>query len=118
MDDGGLGRAMIEQADAPREGEVPAHVSSHPRHDGRPNGGVSLGGLPHGNSCRLSPPLWGALREGQLNGEPRCGTGCGSRRRLEDLPGSQIGQTVTPLAKEKRKIRVGTYEGGAMMKIS
>jgi hypothetical protein len=25
MDDGGLGRKMIEQADAPRESEVPAH---------------------------------------------------------------------------------------------
>jgi hypothetical protein len=25
MDDGGLGRAMIERADAPRESEVPAH---------------------------------------------------------------------------------------------
>ena len=32
-----------------------SHVSSVPRHDGRPNGGVSLGGLPHGNSCRLGP---------------------------------------------------------------
>jgi hypothetical protein len=37
-------------------------------------------------------------------------------RRLEDLPGSQIGQAMTPLAEEERKVRVGTYNGGAETK--
>jgi hypothetical protein len=50
--------------------------------------------------------------------EARHDTSCRSRRRLEDLPGSQTGRTVPPLAKEKRKIRIGTYEGGARTKIS
>jgi hypothetical protein len=53
-----------------------------------------------------------------MAGEARRGTSCGSRRRLEDLPGSQIGRTVTSLAKEKRKVRVRTYKGGARTKTS
>jgi hypothetical protein len=89
-----------------------------PNSDDRLDRRVSLGSSPRDNWCRLSPPLWGVLRGGQLAGEARRGTSCGSRRCLEDLPGSQIGRTVTPLAKEKRKIRVGTYEGGAWTKIS
>jgi hypothetical protein len=36
-------------------------ASSLPRHDGRLDGGVSLGNSPPGNLCRLSPPLWGIL---------------------------------------------------------
>ncbi len=80
--------------------------------------GVSLGSSPHGNLCRLSPPLWGILRGGQLAGKARRGTSCRSRRRIEDLPGSQTGRTVPPLAKEKGKIRIKTYEGGARTKIS
>jgi hypothetical protein len=43
------------------------------------------------------------LRRGQLAGEARRDTSCRSRRRLEDLPGSQTGRTVPPLAKEKGK---------------
>jgi hypothetical protein len=31
---------------------------------------------------------------------------------------TQTGRTVLPLAKEKRKNRIRTYEGGARMKIS
>jgi hypothetical protein len=57
--------------------------------------------------------MWGVLREGQLNGGARRDTDCGSRRRFEDLPGSQIGQAMTSLAEEERKVRVGTYKGGA-----
>jgi hypothetical protein len=52
----------------------------------------------------------GILREGQLNGEARRGTGCGSRRRLEDFPWSQIGQAMAPLAEKERKVTVGTYK--------
>jgi hypothetical protein len=58
------------------------------------------------------------LRGGQLAGEARHGTSHRSRRRLEDLPGSQTGRTVPPLAKEKGKTRIRTYEGGARTKIS
>jgi hypothetical protein len=64
------------------------------------------------------PPALGHLARRSASPLARRGTGCGSRRRLEDLRGSQIGRTVPPLAKEKRKIRVGTYEGGARTKIS
>jgi hypothetical protein len=71
---------------------------------------ASLGNSLHGDWCRLSPPLWSALREGQLNGEARRGTGRGSRRRLKDFPGSQIGQAMASLAEEERKVAVGTYE--------
>jgi hypothetical protein len=84
--------------------------------DGRLNRRAGLGNSLHGNWCHLSLPLWGVLRDGQLNGEARRGTGCGSRRRLKDLPGSQIGQAMTPLAEEERKVRVGTYKGGAETK--
>jgi hypothetical protein len=93
-------------------------ANSLPQRDGRLDRRASLGSSLHGNWCRLSPPLWGVLRGGQLAGEARRGTSCGSRHRLEDLPRSQIGRTVTLLAKEKRKIRVGTYEVGARTKIS
>jgi hypothetical protein len=62
--------------------------------------------------------MWGVLREGQLAGEARRGTGCGSRCHLEDLSGSQIGRAMTPLAKEERKVRVETYKGGAETKTS
>jgi hypothetical protein len=98
--------------------ETTAAPATSPQRDGCLDRRASLGSSFHGNWCRLSPPLWGVLRGGQLAGEARRGTSCGSRRRLEDLPGSQIGRTVTPLAKEKRKIRGGTYEGGARTKIS
>jgi hypothetical protein len=57
-----------------------------------------------------APPLWSALREGQLNGEARRGTDCGSQRRLEDFPGSQIGQAMASLAEEERKVAVVTYK--------
>jgi hypothetical protein len=89
-----------------------------PQRDGRLDRRASLGSSLHDNWCRLSPPLWGVLRGGQLAGEARRGTSCGGRRRLEDLLGSQIGRTMTPLAKKKRKIRVGTYKGGARTKTS
>jgi hypothetical protein len=58
------------------------------------------------------------LRGGQFAFEARCGTSCRSRRRLEDLPGSQTGRTVPLFAEEKGKIRTRTYEGGARTKIS
>jgi hypothetical protein len=48
----------------------------------------------------------------------RCGTGCGSRRRLEDLPGSQTGPTVPPFAGKKRKSRIRTHEEGAGTEVS
>jgi hypothetical protein len=79
------------------------------QHDGRLGRRASLGNSLHGDWCRLSPPLWSALREGQLNSEARRGTGYGSRRRLKGLPGSQIGQAMASLAEEERNVAVGTY---------
>jgi hypothetical protein len=64
--------------------------------------GVSLGSLPHGNSCRLGPPLEGILCGGQPTGVARCDTGCRSRHRLKGLPGSQTGRTLPPFAERKR----------------
>jgi hypothetical protein len=93
-------------------------ASSLPQRDDRLDRRASLGSSLHGNWCHLSPPRWGVLRGGQLADEAQRGTSCGSRRRLEDLPGSQIGRTMTLLAKEKRKVRVGTYKGGAGTKTS
>jgi hypothetical protein len=58
------------------------------QHDGRLGRRTSLGNSLHGGWCRQSPPLWSALRKGQLNSEARRDTGCGSRRRLKGLPGS------------------------------
>jgi hypothetical protein len=95
-----------------------SRASSLPQCNGRLDRGVSLGSSPHGNWCHLSPPLWGVLRGGQLVGEALRGTSRRSRRRLEDLLGSQTDRTVPPLAKEKGKTRIMTYEGGARTKIS
>jgi hypothetical protein len=86
------------------------HANRLLQHDGRLGRRASLGNSLDGDWCRLSPPLWSALREGQLNSEARCGTGCGSRRRLKGLPGSQIGQAMASLAEEERNVAVGTYE--------
>jgi hypothetical protein len=115
------GRQRLRQQSAPASaaclvGPRPRPCQPPPQRDGRLNRRAGLGNSLHGNWCRLSPPLWGVLREGQLNGEARRGTGCGSRRRLKDLPGSQIGQAMTPLAEEERKVRVETYKGGAETK--
>jgi hypothetical protein len=41
------------------------------QHDGRIDRRASLGNSLHGDWCRLSPPLWSALREGQLDSEAR-----------------------------------------------
>jgi hypothetical protein len=80
------------------------------QHDGHLGRRASLGNSLHDGWCRQSPPLWSALREGQLNSETRCDTSCGSRRRLKGLPGSQIGQAMALLAEEEKKVTVGTYE--------
>jgi hypothetical protein len=45
-----------------------------------------------------------------MNSEAQHGTDCGSRRRLKDFPGSQIGLAMASLAQEERKVVVGTYE--------
>jgi hypothetical protein len=56
------------------------------------------------------------LREGQLNGKPRSGVGCGSRRRLKGFPGSQIDQDMASLAEEERKVTVRMYKRGVKTK--
>jgi hypothetical protein len=89
-----------------------------PQRDGCLDRRAGLENSLHGNWSRLSPLLWGILQEGQLAGETRRGTGCGGRRHLEDLPGSQISQAMTLLAKEEKKVRIGTYKGGAETKTS
>jgi hypothetical protein len=48
----------------------------------------------------------------------RCSTGCRSRRRLKDLPGSQTGRTVPLFARKKRKSRIRTHEEGAGTEVS
>jgi hypothetical protein len=85
-------------------------TSRLPQRDDHLDRRAGLGNSLHDDWCRLSPPLWSALREGQLNGEARRGTGCGSRRRLVDFPGSQISQAMASLAEEERKVAVGTYK--------
>jgi hypothetical protein len=85
-------------------------ASRLPQRDGHLDRRAGLGNSLHGDWCRLSPPLWGALREGQLNGEARRGTGCESRCHLKDFPGSQIGQAMASLAEEERKVAVRTYK--------
>jgi hypothetical protein len=64
------------------------------------------------------PPAVGRLAKRSAGRRGRRGTSCGSQRRLEDLPGSQIGRTMTPLAKEKSKVRGATYKRGAGTKAS
>jgi hypothetical protein len=52
------GGSVGESATAPAGVDAGAYNKSGgsgPRHDGRSNRGVSLGGLPHGNSCRVGP---------------------------------------------------------------
>jgi hypothetical protein len=48
----------------------------------------------------------------------RCGTGCRSRRRLKDLPGSQTSRTVPPFAGKKRESRIRTHEEGTGTEVS
>jgi hypothetical protein len=52
---------MDSTGNPPRWTRGRGRASSLPQHDGRLDGGVSLGNSPHGNLCRLSPPLWGIL---------------------------------------------------------
>ena len=113
-----LSRSRCRRRQHVRWAQGRGRASSLPRHDGRLDGGVSLGSSPHGNSCRLSPMLGGILCGGQPAGVARCGTGCRSRRRLKDLPGSQTGRTVPPFAGRKRKSRIRTHEEGAGTEVS
>jgi hypothetical protein len=56
-----LGRSLCRRRQHVRRARGRGHVSSLPQHDGYLDGGVSLGGLPHGNSCHLGPPREGVL---------------------------------------------------------
>jgi hypothetical protein len=99
-------RPRRESMPAPTTSEAGLGPGPHqrsPRHDGRPDRGVSLGSLPHGKSRRLGPPLKGALRGGQPTSLARRGTSCRSRFCLEGLPGGQTGQALPPLAERKRE---------------
>jgi hypothetical protein len=80
----------------PRPCQQPPPARWPPRRRGQP------GGLPHGNSCRLGPPLEGILCGGQPTGMAWCGTGCRSWHRLKGLPESQTGRTLPPFAERKR----------------
>src|SRR5688572_16772769 len=42
---------------------LPSKTGCDTRHDGRPDRGVGLGGLPHGSSCRLGPRLGASCAE-------------------------------------------------------
>jgi hypothetical protein len=78
-------------------------VSGLPWHDGHSNRGVSLGGLPHGSSCRLGPPSEGALCGGQPTGMVCRSTGCRSCPRLKGLHGGQTSRALPSLAERKRE---------------
>jgi hypothetical protein len=95
----GLGRSWCRRRQHVRWARGRGHVSSLPRHDCRPDGGVSLGGLPHGNSCRLDPPLEGVLCGGQPTGMARCSTDCRSRHYLKGLPGARLAEPCLRLLK-------------------
>jgi hypothetical protein len=97
-----LGRSWGRRQQCVRWAQGRGHANSLPRHDGCPDGGVGLGGLPHGNSCRLGPPLEGVLCGGQPTGMAWCDTGCRSRHHLKGLLGSQTDRTVPPFAERKR----------------
>jgi len=114
----GLGRSWCRRRQHDRWARGHGHASSLPRHDGRPDGRVNLGGLPQGNSCRLDPPLEGILCGGQPTGVARCGTGCRSRHRLKGLPGGQTGRTLPPFAERKRQSRIRTRGEGAKTEVS
>jgi hypothetical protein len=118
QNDNSLGRSWCRRRQHVRWAQGRGRTSSLPRRDGRLDRGVSLGSSPHGNSCRLSPPLGGILCGGQPTGVARCGTGCRSRHRLKGLPGSHTGRTVPPFAGRKRKSRIRTHEGGARTEAS
>jgi hypothetical protein len=113
-----FGRSRCQHPQPARWARGRGRASSLPRHDGRLDGGVSLGNSPHGNLCRLSPLLGGTLCRGRPAGEARCGTGCRSWRRLKGLPGSQTGQTVPPFAGKKGKSRIRIHEEGAGIEVS
>ena len=51
----GPGRSRCRRWQQVRRAQGRGRASGLPQHDGRSNRGVSLGGLPHGNSCRLGP---------------------------------------------------------------
>jgi hypothetical protein len=88
----------------PRPRQPPPPARRPPRQKSRPRELAPRRPVPP------EPPLWSALREGQLNGEARRGTGCGSRRRLKGFPERQIGQAMASLAEEERRVAIGTYE--------
>jgi hypothetical protein len=73
-----------------------------------PTWGLSRGGLPRGNSCRLGPPPEGALRRGQPTGMLRRSTGRRSRPCLKSLRGGQTSQALPPLVERKREQVQGT----------
>jgi hypothetical protein len=100
---GDLGRSRCRRRQPVRRARSRGRVSSLPRHDDRPDGGVGLGGLPHGSSCHLGPPLRSVLCGGQPTGMACRGTGCRSRHYLKGLRGGQAGQAQPPLAERERK---------------
>jgi hypothetical protein len=83
-------------------GSGPRPRQQPPRHDGRSNRGVNLGGLPHGNPCRLGPPPEGTLCGGQPTGVARRSTGSRGRTRLKGLRGGQTSRALPPLAERER----------------
>jgi hypothetical protein len=93
-------------------------VSGFPRHDGRSNWGVSLGGLPHGSSCRLGPPPEGALCGGQPTGMARRSTGCRGQPRLKGLRGGQTSRALPPLAERKRESKFKTHREKTKTEVS
>jgi hypothetical protein len=82
-------------------------LAASPRHDGRPDGGVSLG-----------PPLGGVLSRGQPPGIARRGTGCRSRRRLKGLAGGQSGQALPPHAERKKESKIRAHREKAKTEAS
>jgi hypothetical protein len=63
QNDNSLDRSWCRRRQHVRWAQGRSRASSLPRHDGRLDGGVSLGSSPHGNSRRLGPPLGASCAE-------------------------------------------------------
>jgi hypothetical protein len=86
-----------------RQARSRGRVNGLPRHDGRSNRGVNLGGLPQGNPRRLGPPPESALCGGQPSSVARRSTGCRSQLRLKGLRGGQTSRALPSLAERERR---------------
>jgi hypothetical protein len=89
-------------------GSGPRPRQRPPRHDGRSNRRVYLGGLPHDSLCRLGPPPEGALRGVQPTSVARRNSGCRGRPILRAFAGARPAEPCLRLLKG-RKGKIKTH---------